>query len=131
VGEHLKYLVWAKRRPLACLAWSSAARHLGSRDRYLGWGAPAQPSPGGLQHALSEPAVDSGPASGLAHFGAGEEFIVARLETDLWSSDLFRQDLHRSRSLSRYLLARRQLAIFGHNHGARQGLHEQTPHPFL
>jgi len=24
VGEHLKYLVWAKRRPLACLAWSSA-----------------------------------------------------------------------------------------------------------
>jgi Domain of unknown function (DUF4338) len=26
VGEHLKYLVWAKRRPIACLAWSSAAR---------------------------------------------------------------------------------------------------------
>jgi Domain of unknown function (DUF4338) len=39
VGEHLKYLVWAKRRPLACLAWSSAPRHLGSRDRYIGWSA--------------------------------------------------------------------------------------------
>ena len=42
VGEHLKYLIWAKRRPLACLAWSSAPRHLGSRDRYLGWSATAR-----------------------------------------------------------------------------------------
>ena len=33
VGEHLKYLVWAEGRPIACLAWSSAPRHLGSRDR--------------------------------------------------------------------------------------------------
>jgi hypothetical protein len=34
VGEHLKYLVWAGhplgRRPVACMAWSSAPRHLGS-----------------------------------------------------------------------------------------------------
>jgi len=42
VGEHLKYLVWAKRRPIACLAWSSAPRHLGSRDRYIGWSATAR-----------------------------------------------------------------------------------------
>jgi hypothetical protein len=42
VGEHLKYVVWAQRRPLACLAWSSAPRHLGSRDRYLGWSATAR-----------------------------------------------------------------------------------------
>jgi hypothetical protein len=42
VGEHLKYLVWAKRRPTACLAWSSAPRHLGSRDRYIGWSASAR-----------------------------------------------------------------------------------------
>jgi len=33
VGEHLKYLAWAHGRPIACLAWSSAPRHLGSRDR--------------------------------------------------------------------------------------------------
>jgi hypothetical protein len=39
VGEHLKYLVWACGRPLACLAWSSAPRHIGSRDRYIGWSA--------------------------------------------------------------------------------------------
>jgi hypothetical protein len=42
VGEHLKYLVWAQGRPLACLAWSSAPRHLGSRDRYIGWNAQAR-----------------------------------------------------------------------------------------
>ena len=37
VGEHLKYLVYAQGRPVACAAWSSAPRHLGSRDRYIGW----------------------------------------------------------------------------------------------
>lgn len=42
VGEHLKYVVWVKSRPLACLAWSSAPRHLGARDRYLGWSAEAR-----------------------------------------------------------------------------------------
>ena len=56
VGEHLKYLVWAQgrgprgqtfvrgveSRPIACLAWSSAPRHLASRDRYIGWDAAAR-----------------------------------------------------------------------------------------
>jgi len=42
VGEHLKYLVWAQGRPVACLAWSSAARHLGSRDRWIGWNQEAR-----------------------------------------------------------------------------------------
>jgi hypothetical protein len=38
VGEHLKYLVWSRdHQLLACLAWSSAPRHLGPRDRFLGW----------------------------------------------------------------------------------------------
>jgi hypothetical protein len=44
VGEHLKYLVSAEGRPIACLAWSSAPRHLGSRDRYIGWDAVARRS---------------------------------------------------------------------------------------
>jgi Domain of unknown function (DUF4338) len=39
VGEHLKYLVLAQGRPVACLAWSSAPRHIGSRDRFIGWSA--------------------------------------------------------------------------------------------
>lgn len=42
VGEHLKYLVWGESRPLACLAWSSAPRHLGARDRYIGWSPAAR-----------------------------------------------------------------------------------------
>jgi hypothetical protein len=42
VGEHLKYLVWAQGRPIACLAWSSAPRHLGSRDRFIGWSREAR-----------------------------------------------------------------------------------------
>lgn len=42
VGEHLKYLIWAQERPIACLAWSSAPRHLGSRDRYIGWSPQAR-----------------------------------------------------------------------------------------
>jgi Domain of unknown function (DUF4338) len=42
VGEHLKYLVWAQGRPVACMAWSSAPRHIGSRDRYIGWSGEAR-----------------------------------------------------------------------------------------
>ena len=37
VGEHLKYLVKAGGQAIACLAWSSAPRHLKLRDRYIGW----------------------------------------------------------------------------------------------
>jgi len=37
VGEHLKFVVSAGTRPVALFAWSSAPRHLGPRDRYLGW----------------------------------------------------------------------------------------------
>ena len=37
VGEHVKYLVKAHGQVIACLAWSSAPRHLKLRDHYLGW----------------------------------------------------------------------------------------------
>lgn len=37
VGEHLKFLISSGDRPLACICWSSAARHLGARDRFIGW----------------------------------------------------------------------------------------------
>jgi hypothetical protein len=42
VGEHLKYMVFAGERPIACMAWSSAPRHLGSRDRFIGWAPQAR-----------------------------------------------------------------------------------------
>jgi len=42
VGEHLKYLVVAAGRPIACFAWGSAPRHLAPRDRFIGWSADAR-----------------------------------------------------------------------------------------
>jgi hypothetical protein len=39
VGEHLKYMVFAGDRPVACLAFSSAPRHIGCRDKFIGWDA--------------------------------------------------------------------------------------------
>jgi len=36
VGAHLKYLVWAGARPVACLGWSSAPRQLDLRDAFIG-----------------------------------------------------------------------------------------------
>ena len=42
VGEHLKYLVLAQGQPVACFVWSSSPRHLGCRDRYLGWSKDAR-----------------------------------------------------------------------------------------
>ena len=37
VGEHLEYVAFAQDRPIACIGFSSAPRHIGARDRYLGW----------------------------------------------------------------------------------------------
>ena len=39
VGEHLNYLVFAHQRPIACVIYSSAPRHIGCRDRFIGWSA--------------------------------------------------------------------------------------------
>jgi hypothetical protein len=37
--EHYQYIVYSQQRPIACLAWSSAPRHIGCRDRFIGWSA--------------------------------------------------------------------------------------------
>jgi hypothetical protein len=37
VGEHLKYLIFSFNKPVACLTFSSAPRHIASRDRFIGW----------------------------------------------------------------------------------------------
>lgn len=42
VGEQLKYIVYAQNQPIACLAWSSAARHIDCRDRFIGWPQPVR-----------------------------------------------------------------------------------------
>jgi hypothetical protein len=42
VGEHLKLIAFAGTRPVALFAWSSAPRHLGPRDLFIGWSAAAR-----------------------------------------------------------------------------------------
>jgi len=42
VGEHLKYVIEARGRPVALLGWSSSPRHIGCRDRYIGWSGEAR-----------------------------------------------------------------------------------------
>jgi hypothetical protein len=44
VGEQLKYIVYTQKRPIACLSFSSAPRHIGCRDRFIGWSAPLRKS---------------------------------------------------------------------------------------
>ncbi|MHB8277108.1 MAG: Druantia anti-phage system protein DruA [Candidatus Humimicrobiaceae bacterium] len=39
VGEHLKYIVYAGARPVACIAFCSAPRHIAPRDVLIGWDA--------------------------------------------------------------------------------------------
>src|SRR5439155_20185001 len=41
-GEHLKYLVYGDGCVVVSLAWSSAPRHLGPRDRFIRWTAEAR-----------------------------------------------------------------------------------------
>jgi hypothetical protein len=42
VGEHLKFLVCAGARPIACFAWSSPPHKLRPRDRFIGWSISAR-----------------------------------------------------------------------------------------
>lgn len=37
IGEHLKYIVFWQRRPIACFGFSSAVRQNRCRDKYIGW----------------------------------------------------------------------------------------------
>jgi hypothetical protein len=37
VGEHLKYIVFAAGRPIACFVFSSAPYSIRHRDRFIGW----------------------------------------------------------------------------------------------
>lgn len=41
VGEHLKYLVFAGERPLACFAFASAPYSILHRDQFIGWSTEA------------------------------------------------------------------------------------------
>ncbi len=124
VGEHLKYLVFARGRPIACVAWSSAPRHLGSRDRFIGWCAQARLNNIRLlaynTRFLILPWVRVA-ASGVAHPGSHGAEAVGRLAAAVRAPDLLRGDLHRSAALCRHLLPGGQLDGNGADHGSRQG----------
>ncbi|MCP5044589.1 MAG: DUF4338 domain-containing protein [bacterium] len=42
VGEHLKFLITAQERPIACFVWSSSLPKLRPRDRFVGWSVAAR-----------------------------------------------------------------------------------------
>jgi len=42
VGEHLKYMIFSRERPVACLGWCSPPWHIGPRDQFIGWPAPVR-----------------------------------------------------------------------------------------
>jgi hypothetical protein len=37
IGEYLKYIFFANGRPIGCICFSSAVRHLKCRDQFIGW----------------------------------------------------------------------------------------------
>jgi hypothetical protein len=37
VGRHLKYIVYDKDIPIACIGWGDAAWHISDRDAWIGW----------------------------------------------------------------------------------------------
>ena len=37
VGENLKYIIFTDNRPIACMGWTSAPRHIRCRDTFIGW----------------------------------------------------------------------------------------------
>ena len=57
VGEHLKYVVFAKGRAIACFAWSSAPRHIWCRDKFIGWLPPNRRGAERLYDSGKEPTV--------------------------------------------------------------------------
>ncbi len=102
VGEHLKYVLRAQGRPIACLAWSSAPRHLGSRDRFIGWNAEAR------RHNIRFLAYNTRflilPWVAVPHLASHipqshRAALIAGLGARLWTPHLFSGDHIRLRAL--------------------------------
>ena len=132
VGEHLKYLVWAQGRPIACLAWSSAPRHLGSRDRYIGWSTEARKR--NIRLIAYNTRFLILPWIQVPHLASHILSRVAATLSHDWermyrAPDLVRGDFHRSGALSRNVLPCRELGPAGTNHRPRQGRSYPSPEP--
>ena len=124
VGEHLKYLVTAQGRAVACFCWSSAPRHLGPRDRHIGWSQAMRKANISLvayqSRFLILPWVESS-APGVAPARADVAAAVGRLAEAVRAPDLLHGDLRRPSALPGYVLPCGQLDLPGNDDGSRQG----------
>ena len=132
VGEHLKYLVWAQGRPVACLAWSSAPRHLASRDRFIGWSGEARRR--NIRYLAYNTRFLILPWVEVPHLASHILGRMARqisrgLGAHLRAPDLFAGNLHRSGAIPRDLLSGGELGIAGADHGARQRRSDPSAEP--
>ena len=82
VGAHLKYLVYAGERPLAALSFSSAPRHLGARDRFIGWSPEARQR--NLHRVAYNPRFLILPWVAVPHLASHILGTMARLVTSDW-----------------------------------------------
>src|SRR5580698_8680827 len=107
VGEHLKYLVCGAGAAsgVSGLEFGAAAPgEPGSLHRLERRGAAPQHPPPGLQHALSDSALDRRPALGVAHPRPHGASDLAGLGAYLRAPDLLSGNLHRPGTVSRNLL---------------------------
>lgn len=132
VGEQLKYLVYAKGWPIACLAWSSAPRHLGPRDRFIGWCAEARRK--NIRLLAYNTRFLILPWVVVPHLASHVLGRIARVLPAEWGApvrtpDLLFGDFRRSAAIPRHLLPCRQLDPPGLYDGARQGRADQETQP--
>ena len=132
VGEHLKYVVWAHGRPIACLAWSSAPRHLASRDHYIGWDAAARRSR--IRFIAYNTRFLILPWVRVEHLASHILGRMAARISDDWqqtvrASDLLPGDVRGSGAFSRDLLSGGQLGVAGPDDGTGQAIQQLCTEP--
>ena len=132
VGEQLKHLVLVGDRPIACFTWSSAPRHLGPRDRFIGWSAEARRQ--NIRFVAYNSRFLILPWVRVPHLashllGRMTRTLAAGLAEGLRPPGLARRDLRPPRAIPRNLLSGRELGLAREDHGARQGLDVKASQP--
>jgi Domain of unknown function (DUF4338) len=132
VGEHLKYLVWAQGRPVACVAWSSAPRHPGARDHYIGWNQQARGC--NIRFIAYNTRFLILPWVRVNHLashilGPNVGADLGRLAANVRASDLLSGNVRGSGAIPRHLLPRGQLGVARQDHGTRQAIQQLRAEP--
>jgi hypothetical protein len=124
VGEHLKFLVYSRDRLLACLAWSSAPRHLGPRDRFIGWSVEARRR--NIRFIAYNPRFLILPWVEVPHLASHILGRMARMLPDEWERVyghrlVLLETFRGSVAVSRHMLSCGELGLPGADNGPRQG----------